>query len=171
MEEKIVVGKVLKAQGIKGELKIQPITSDISRFKKLKNVYIGDSNQYEVEHTRIDTAFAYVKLVGLDDRNSVEQFKDKFLLVDRKDAVQLPEGSYFLIDLIGSDVIVDNEVIGVLDDVLDYTGSVDTYSVKLKNDKYLLFPALKIVLKEIDTINKKIILNKDKLEEVAIYED
>ena len=171
MEEKIVVGKVLKAQGIKGELKIQPITNDISRFKKLKNVYIGDANQYEVEHARIDSAFAYIKLVGFDDRNSVEEFKDKFLLVDRKDAVKLPEGSYFLIDLIGSDVIVDDEVIGVLDDVLDYTGSVDTYSVKLNNKKSLLFPGLKAVLKEVDVENKKIYLNKDKLEEVAIYED
>ena len=68
-------------------------------------------------------------------------------------------------------MIVDNEVIGTLNEVLDYTGTVDTYSVKLNNGKYLLFPALKAVLNNIDIENKKIYLNKDKLEEVGIYED
>ena len=171
MEDKIVIGKVLKAQGIKGEIKVLPITNDISRFKNLSKIYIGDSSQYEVSNARIDTANAYIKLKGFEDRNAVEQFKDKYILVDRCDAVKLPKGSYFVIDLINCEVIVDNAVIGILTDVYDYTGGADTYVVKLTNGKNMMFPALKIVLENIDVENKKIYLNKDRLYEVAVYED
>lgn len=171
MEDKIVIGKILKAQGIKGELKVLPITNDISRFKKLKKIYIGDSSQYEVSNARIDTANAYIKLVGFEDRNAVEQFKDKYISVDRQDAVKLPEGSYFVIDLIDSKVIVDDTIIGTLTDVYDYTGGADTYVVKLNDGKVMMFPALKVVLENVDVENKKIYLNKDRLAEVAVYED
>ena len=169
--DKIVVGKILKAQGIKGELKVLPITNDISRFKKLTEVFIAGNNQYEVEYARIDSTYAYIKLVGLDDRNSVEALRDCLIEVDRQNAVKLPKGSYFVVDLIGCKIIVDGNQIGTLTDVYDYTGGVDTYEVTLQNKKHLLFPALKMVLENVDVENKIITLNKEKLSEVAVYED
>lgn len=169
--DKIVIGKVLKAQGIKGELKILPITGDIARFKKLKKVFIGDNVQYEVTTSRIDTKFAYITLEGLNDRNAVEKLRDNYISVDRSDAVKLPEGSYFVVDLIGCSVAVDGKAIGVLSDVYDYTGGADTYEVKLNDGKILMFPALSSVLKNIDIENKLIELDSEKLGEVGVYED
>ena len=169
--EKIVVGKILKAQGIKGELKVLPITNDISRFKKLKEVFIADSNQYEVEYARIDSTYAYIKLAEINDRNSAEALRDKLIQVNRQNAVKLPKGSYFVVDLIGCKMVVNGEKIGTLTDVYDYTGGVDTYEVTLLNNKQMLFPALKVVLENIDIENKTITLNEEKLSEVAVYED
>lgn len=171
MSENIVIGKILKAQGIKGEIKVSPITNDIVRFKKLKNVFIGENNQYEVESTRIDSTFAYIKLKEINNRNDAEILRNQYISIDRKDAVKLPEGSYFVVDLIGCKVVIDNEIVGELTDVYDYTGSVDTYEVTLTNGGQLLFPALKVILKNIDISNKLIELDKKRLDEVAIYED
>ena len=44
MEQMLKIGLIVKPQGIKGEVKIQPLTDDINRFKKLKEVIIDDKN-------------------------------------------------------------------------------------------------------------------------------
>ncbi len=170
MQEKIVVGKILKSQGIKGEVKVLPITDDVARFKRLKTVFIS-GNEYKVESVRIDSSFAYVKLEGANDRNTADTLKDKEILIDRKDAVKLPEGSYFVVDLIGCTVLVEDEKIGTLTYVLDYTGGANVYEVTLDSGKTLMFPALKKVLKTIDIESKTIVLDKASLDEVAVYED
>lgn len=168
--EKIVVGKILKSQGIKGEVKVLPITDDVTRFKKLKTVFI-DENEYKVESVRIDSSFAYVKFCEVTDRNTADTLKDKEILIDRKDAVKLPEGSYFVVDLIGCKVFVEEKEIGTLTYVLDYTGSANVYEVTLPSGKTMMFPALKKVLKNIDVQNKIIVLDKESLSEVVVYED
>lgn len=167
----LVIGKILKAQGIKGELKVLPITNDINRFKMLKNIYIGnDLDQYEIEKIRIDLSYVYIKLKGYEDRNAVEHFRDRQILIPRSESTKLPKGSYFIVDLLNSKVFVDEKEIGVLKNIHQYA-TTDTYEVKLKNNKLLMFPALKKVIKKIDIKNKVIVLNSKTLEEVAVYED
>ena len=55
----ITIGEILKAQGIKGEIKIKPLTDDIERFRKLKMVYI-DGVPYKISSKRIDDKFVYL---------------------------------------------------------------------------------------------------------------
>ncbi len=57
MSNNIIIGKIIKAQGIKGELKVKPLTDDVLRYNKLKTVIIGGAN-YLVRRSRTDGGFA-----------------------------------------------------------------------------------------------------------------
>ena len=95
---------------------------------------------------------------------------NKYICVDRKNAIKLPEGRYFIFDLIGCNVITDTgENIGKVTDVMQ-PGANDVYVVK--NDKSeVLIPAVKSFVLDIDINKKQIIVKGDMLQEVAVYED
>ena len=89
--------------------------------------------------------------------------------VDREHAVKLPEGRYFVADMIGCEVYDTNGAYcGRLTDVLE-TGANDVYVIK--GEKRLMIPALKKLLKEVDVANKRIELYADVLAEVGLFED
>ena len=71
MDGYITIGVIIKAQGIKGEIKVRPLTDDSSRFFKLKIVYISGI-PYRIRDIRIDR-FVYLKLDGVDDRNAAQE--------------------------------------------------------------------------------------------------
>ena len=95
METLFKIGLVAKPQGIKGELKVNPLTDDIERFSSLKKVLI-EGVEYKVLSAKIGGGVVFITLSGVQDRNSAETFRGKFLCVERKDAVKLPENHYFV---------------------------------------------------------------------------
>ena len=107
MQEKFKVGLIVKPQGVKGEVKVQPLTDDIYRFKKLKNVFI-DGVSHKVIGVKIADGFCILSLFGVSDRNNAELFRGKFIEVVREDANELEEGRYFIADIIGCKVLFDD---------------------------------------------------------------
>ena len=100
-----------------------------------------------------------LKLKGIDDINQTLEFKNCYIKIDRKDAVELPEDTYFIVDLIGLEVITDEgETLGKLIDVFP-TGSNDVYVVKNELGKQTLLPAIGDVIKKVDIQNKKMIVH------------
>ena len=88
-------------------------------FLKLKNAFLCDENADKeepctIKSARIDRDRVLVKFEGCEDRNKAESYKGRFLSVDRKDAVKLKEGSFFIEDLKGLKCIDDKEEILVL---------------------------------------------------------
>lgn len=165
--DKILVGIIIKPQGIKGELKVAPLTDDINRFKKLKKVYI-DGNELKILNVRISNDELFIFLERVNTRNDAENFKDKEIYIAREDLV-LEEGRFLIADLIGFIVKFENgEVLGKLSDVLQYA-KIDTYVVQ--GEKEYMFPALDDVIIAIDEKKKLITLNKERFDEVAVYED
>jgi 16S rRNA processing protein RimM len=132
--DRILVGIVSRPQGIKGELKINPITDDINRFKKLKEVYIDDVAR-KILDVRINGAEVYIYLDKVIDRNGAELMRGKEIYIDKKDA-NIPKGRYLISDVIGCEIISDGKVIGVLSEVLQYS-AVDTYLCK--DSKNIIF--------------------------------
>ena len=100
MNEFIVIGQIVRAAGIRGEVKVKPLTSDPNRFKQLKTVYV-QSKPYRIEAVRFDGSFVYMRLGGVIDRNAAEALKDAYVEIDRVNSVPLDEGSYFIADIIG----------------------------------------------------------------------
>ena len=99
-----------------------------------------------------------MKIKGIDDINDTEQYKNCILKIDRKDAVELPEDTYFITDMIGIEVYTEEgEKLGKLDDIFP-TGSNDVYVVKDELGKQILLPAIGEVIKEVDIDNKKMIV-------------
>lgn len=151
------IGIIVNTQGIKGEVRVMPLTEKIERFTLLKYVYLDDDKliKMDIEHVRYHKNFVLMKFKGIDSMNDAEKLKNTYILVDRENAIKLPEGSYFVCDLIGLDVVdVNGEVIGKVADVLS-TGSNDVYVVK-KDEKEILIPALKSVVKSIDLKSNRI---------------
>lgn len=169
MEKTLVIGVVAKPQGIRGELKITPYTDDVNRFARLKSVII-DGKNYSVTAARACGDFAIVSLLGVNDRNTAELFRGKFLHVSRENAVKPKKGSYFIVDIIGCSLKSDNgETIGTIADVT--TSKTDVFTVLLNNGKTMRFPFLKEVIEKVDIENSEIIANSKRLKEVACYED
>jgi 16S rRNA processing protein RimM len=165
---RLTVGKIAKPQGVGGELKISPLTDDVNRFKNLKTVYL-DGKSYNVSKARISPNGVFLTLEGVNDRNTAELLRNKDIEVDRKDAVRLEKDRYFIVDIISCEVFVADEKIGSLVDVLQY-GSADVYVISTAKGKVMI-PAIERLVKEIDVQNKKIVLDGQAFEDLAVYEE
>jgi len=162
MEEYLEIGQIVNTNGLKGVLKIKPFTDDITRFEDLETIYIQEANElieFRIEQVRYSKNMVLLKLEGIDDINEAEKYRNFYLKINRKDAVELEENSYFIIDIIGSEVYTDeNYLLGKVIDVLP-TGSNDVYVVKTSEGKEILLPAIEDVIKDVDINNKKIIVH------------
>ena len=156
------IGQIVNTFGIKGMVKVVPFTDDIERFDELKKVYIVNKNsrkQYEIEEIKYHKNVVLIKFKGIEKVEEAENFRNYYLEIERKDAKQLEENTYYIVDLIGLDVYTDEEkYLGKLDDVFN-TGSNDIYVVKDELGKQILLPAIQDVIKKVDLENKKLIVH------------
>ena len=167
--DKITVGQIIKAFGIKGEVKVKPYTDDIMRFKKLRIVYIGET-PYKIIACRIAEGFVYLSFIGVNDRNTSETLVGNMLEIDRVNAVELEEGRYFIADMLGCKVVLtDGTVIGKLTDVAQY-GAADVITV-VDGNKVCRFPFIKKLNSNIDIENKIMTLDSKVFSEISVYED
>jgi len=162
MKEKLEVGQIVNTFGIKGFVKIYPFVNDINRFDDLKKIYIKTKNQeneLEIEEVKYQKNMVLVKFKGIETPEDANKLRNAYVLIDRKDAIPLEEGEFFIADLIGLPVFLDTgEKLGVLDDIYN-TGSSDIYVVKNELGKQYLLPYIDDVIKKIDIENSKIIVH------------
>ena len=168
MEEMLKIGVIVKPQGIKGEVKVQPFTDDINRFKKLKEVIIDDKS-YRVLNAVIGGGTVFLHLSGITDRDVAETFRGKFLFVTRENAVPLEEGRYFIVDIIGCELKTEKNTVGVITDVT--SARTDIFTIKCTDGKIMRFPFLKEMIVSVDVENKTVIVKGKRLSEVACYEN
>lgn len=155
MKDFLSVGQIINTHGIKGEIKVYPLTDDIRRFRKLEKIYIDDTEK-KVIWCKLQNDVVILKIEGIDTLEDAAKFKEKYIYVKREDAVKLKEGSYFIADMIGCSVQDENGTdLGTISDVLK-TGSNDVYVVKGSSE--LLVPAIKDVVVDIDIKNSKVII-------------
>lgn len=172
MESRIVIGRIARPQGIRGELKIFPMTDDLSRFLRLKSVFVqGEETPLRVLSARVNRSDVFLYLEKVIDRNAAERLRGKEISVPREEA-EKPEGSYFICDLVGLSVqFEDGEELGLLDEVLTQRGT-DVFWVKKPGQKKgVLFPFLERVVREISLTEGKIVLDRTAFSEVACFED
>jgi len=158
MIEYLEVGKIVNTRGIKGELKVIPLTDNPERFDNLESVYVQKEEgleEYRITGVSYSKSFVYLKLKGIDDIDAAEKLKGLSLKVHRSNAVKLPEDTYFICDIVDMDVYEDNgNLLGKITDVLK-TGSNDVYVVKGEDGKEILIPALKSTVNDVDIMNKR----------------
>ena len=169
MQENLKIGVIVKPQGIKGEVKVQPFTDDINRFKKLKEVIIEDKT-YKVLNAVVGGGSVFLSLSGIPDRNTAETFRGKFLYVTRENAVPLEQGRYFIVDIIGCALKTDlGETVGEITDV--FSARTDVFTVKCVDGKIMRFPFLKDMIVNVDVSEKTVTVYEKRLKEVSCYED
>ena len=159
MQEFLEIGQIVNTFGIKGMVKVKPFTDDITRFDNLKKVYVESNKtkkQYEVEEVKYHKQMVLMKLKGINTPEEADLLRGSYLIINREDEEPLEEGTYYIVDLLGSEVYTDEDVLlGKLEDIYN-TGSNDIYVVKDELGKQVLLPAISDVIKNIDIKNKKI---------------
>lgn len=138
------IGKIFSVHGIKGYVKIYPLTDEADRFYDLKHVFIKDGQEMHllsIEDILLKDKLVLIKFDRINNRNDAEKLKDFFIYVNRTQAVKLDKDEYFIQDLIGLSAYDANNInIGMVSDVIQ-TGAVDV--LVIKGQKEFLIPALK----------------------------
>lgn len=146
MEDIFRIGVITTTHGLKGEVKVFPTTDDLNRFKKLKKCFIRtpkEDIQVEKNSCKFFKNMVILSFKEFGDINEVERFRNCDIYVTRDNAVPLEEDEYYISDVIGMNIILeDGSELGVLQDVMQ-TGANDVFVIKLKDDKELLMPVIK----------------------------
>ena len=161
-EDKIIIGKIGKARGLDGTLKIIPLTDFEGRFDNLTEISVGEK-MFQVEKVQHISGEIFIKFENVDNREVAKTLTNKFLTVPRADAAPLDDDEFYTFDIIGCEVSDGDKNFGKVQNVLK-TGSNDVFQVKGESE--ILIPALKSVIKKIDVANKKIVVDSSKLEEI-----
>ena len=171
MKPYLRVGRIVRPHGVHGASKIMPETDDLNRFRSLDQAYIEYPDRYEpvaVSDVRIQSGSVVARIGTCSSVEDAAALRGLFLCVDRAHAVALPEGSYFICDLIGCDVFdTDGRRYGKITDVYP-TGANDVYEIE--NGK-LSVPALKKLIAGVDLQKGEIVFHADVLREVGLFED
>ena len=159
--DEIIIGKIGKARGLDGTVKIIPLTDFEGRFDNLNAVNIGGKN-FSVEKVQYIGGEIFIKFQNVDTREIAKTLTNKFLTVPRAEAAPLEEDEFYTFDIIGCEVFDSDKKIGTVANVIK-TGSNDVFQVV--GDSEILIPALKSVIKKIDITNKKIVVDLTMFEE------
>ncbi len=162
------IGEIIKAQGIRGEVKVKVLIRDSGLLKNL-NTLIVESIPFKVESLSIRNGFAYYLFQGVTDRNRAEMLVGKKIRIDSDCLPPLKEGEYYIADLVGKEVrLYGGDSLGVITLVENY-GSADIITVK--GEKTVRFPFLKKLKLKLDDAAGTVTIDGQAFEEVAVYED
>ena len=151
----VLIGKIVNTHGLKGEVKVIPLTDDPRRFDDLEYVLIN-GKEVNIERCKYQKDRIIVKLEGIDKIEDAERLKEKFMEVERENAVKLEEDCYFLADLRECTVFdTEGKELGKIYDIIQ-TKNNDVYWIR--KPKELLIPVLKSIVLDINIDERKIII-------------
>lgn len=147
-------GQIVSTHGIRGEVRFQPWCDGADFLKKFKKLYTDEngSDFFEIKSVKDHGNVIILKIGGVDNANDAIKIKGTVLYIKREDA-KIPEGRYFIAELIDCTVVDsddENTVYGKISDV-SQTGANDVWHIK-KDGKEYLIPAIPDVLKSVDVV-------------------
>ena len=155
MSEKILIGKIVNVFGIGGEVKVYNYSGFEDRYENLERIIV-DGKEIPIEGVRHHQHMILLKLAGVDTRNDAERLRGKMVYMTEDDLFELPEGEFYIRDLIGMEVVdAARGRIGVLKDVLTDRPQ-DVYVVKLDEGGECMIPCGEAFGKEIDEEARRI---------------
>lgn len=154
----ITIGVIIAPHGVRGDLRIMPQTDFPDRFMHMDVCYI-DGKEYHITSARFHKQFVLATFKEIPDRNAAELMAKKEIQVRHEDLVELPEGRYYIFDMIGLEVHDTNgNVLGTLTDVLQ-PGANDVYVVSQDGEPDQLFAAIEDVVLDIDMDKRIMVVN------------
>ncbi|MCQ2544990.1 MAG: ribosome maturation factor RimM [Clostridia bacterium] len=147
--EKIKIGKIVNAVGLKGEVKVYNYSDSPEIYYRVKAIY--DENELRrVKAVREQKNMVILSLEGIDNRDDAEKAKGRELYITDKDLPKLPKGQYYIRDLMGMEVVQeDGSHLGVLTDVIQNTPQ-DVFEVETDEGKKVLIPRVPDFVLQID---------------------
>ncbi len=163
----LLLGRVLRPHGIRGELRIEVLTAYPERIVPEQRVYLGPdpadvsaARLYTIAQARRHQQYLILQFAEIGDRNAAELLREQYVMVAFEDAVPLEDGEYYLFQVIGLNVITtDGETLGNVKEVLE-TGANDVFVVHGPRGEILL-PVIDECVQDIDfdagTINVRLL--------------
>lgn len=149
------VGRVERPWGLRGDLKIFPLTDFPERFAAGARLFLAGEER-EVVAGRWQKGRVYLRLAGIEGPEAAEAFRGELLEVRESDRAALADGEYYLDEIVGCAVVSETgEAIGVVREVLQ-PGANDVYVVTRRGRHDLLVPAIKDVVRRVDPTRKEI---------------
>ena len=139
-KEFIEAGKIVNTHGIAGAVKVEVWLDSPAYMKRFRRLFIGGTKkEYKVVSASMQKNFLLVSLEGIEDINAAMTLKEQTVYIAREDA-KLPDGGYFLCELLGADVVAENgEKIGNLEEILENPAQ-PIYVVR--GEREILIPAV-----------------------------
>jgi len=157
----ITIGRAQKTHGVKGEIRIEPLTDHPERFSDLRRVFMtssrGESRECTVRSVRYMDNSPLLLLEGYESPEEARVLNGWLVQVPEEEALPLPEGQYYWFELIGMEVVSEaGERLGRIVDIFE-TGSNDVYVMKAGR-KEVYLPATKEVIRQVDRAAKRMVI-------------
>ncbi|MBC9783376.1 16S rRNA processing protein RimM [Heliobacterium chlorum] len=156
MNKFVRVGQIINTQGVKGQVRVWPLTKDPARFMQLKRVYLegkvpGCPEMLTIVSSKAHKNLFLLTFEEIQDMTTAEKLKDIYLTIPMEEVPPLEEGAYYHFQLEGLKVFTEaGESLGLLRQIIE-TGSNDVYLVRSEDTgKEVLIPALKSVVLQVD---------------------
>ena len=153
MEDLLKVGVITTTHGVRGEVKVFPTTDAAERFLELEYVLLDTGRELrrlDIKNVRFFKNLVILKFDGIDNINDIEKYKGKDLWIPREEAQELGEDEYYIADLQGLNVVLeDGTEFGTLRDVME-TGANDVYIIDSNEHGEVLLPAIKECILDVD---------------------
>ena len=157
MENLLEIGQIVNTHGLRGDVKVMPWCDDPEIFHELAYVLI-DGEEFEIQKSSLHKNAVLLKLKGIDHINDAENYRNKVLTIPREELGELPEGTYYICDLLGCSVeTVNGRNLGKICDIIK-TGSNDVYVVEDITKKQVLIPVIDEVIKSVSIDEKRIVI-------------
>ena len=148
-ERRIIIGRVGAPHGVRGDLRIIPLTDFPARFSTLREVMVGEELLH-IDSVKPQGKNFLMRFRECAVREEAQRLTGQLLTVARADAAPLNEGEYYVFDIVGLTVYDEAEqMLGTVENVIR-TGSNDVYAVRSENGREILIPALHAVVRVID---------------------
>ena len=146
MEDLLKVGVITTTHGVRGEAKVYPTTDEPERFLELDYVLLDTGRELrklEIKNVKFFKNLVILKFKGVDNINDIEKYKGRDLWIPREEGQELEEDEYYIADLLGMSVVLeDGQEFGTLKDVME-TGANDVYIIDSAEHGEVLLPAIK----------------------------
>ena len=156
MDDLFRIGQITSAHGIRGDVKVFPVTSEPERFLDLEHVLLAregeedHAKEYQVVKASMFKNLVLLHLQGIEDRNQAETLAGISLWVTREEAIPLEEDEYYFKDLLDCKVIDEEDnTVGIVADIME-TGSNDVLVVESPEGKEILLPIIEECVLEIN---------------------
>jgi len=150
--EFLVVGKLRRPHGVRGEILMSVWTDSPEYLKPGVDVYGGDEHRpLRIRNVRWHRQDMLIAFEGCTDRDQAGEFRNQLVMVRADDRPPLPEGEFYIHQLIGMRVIEDetNSLLGNLVEIIE-TGANDVYLVRPEEGPDILLPDIDPVILDID---------------------
>jgi 16S rRNA processing protein RimM len=166
--EQITIGRIVAAVGLRGEVKVYPHSDNPERFAPGAELLI-DGRPVRIESVRFVKKLPILRLDGVVDRDGAEALRGRALSVSARSLAPLPEGEWYVRDLIGCRVLDEaGTCLGAIADVLQ-NGAQDLYEIAAPDGRIFLLPAVAAFVLRVDVLEKRVVVRvPDGLLELAI---